>query len=252
MFTGLLSFLVFILSYSLLTNGEMSNDRCPVNPIPTSPQECIIGFHDGYTYSRRLDHLSLSVPSVQTSSFAAKQIEKGFPVASPDDALPHIATNPNVREIDDGRDRETMCVPTQKQDQVATEEAEEEDQKPEPGQHPQWVGKQYIIGLRDGVSVHSHLASLPITLRDKIEQVIPEINGYALPAPYNLSTSPLHHSILASIRKDPSVGFIVPKPRGFFSAEGDQDLTGEEAEDYKEERMWSTLQYLDPGVQVTD
>lgn len=30
MFTGLLSFLVFILSFSLLTNGEMRNDRCPV------------------------------------------------------------------------------------------------------------------------------------------------------------------------------------------------------------------------------
>lgn len=192
------------------------------------------------------------MPSVQTSGFAAKQIEKGFPAASSDHALPHIAADANVWEIDETGDREAVCAPTQKENQMATEAAEEEDHKPEPGQHPQWVGKQYIIGLRDGVSVHSHVASLPIMLRDQIEQVIPEISGYALPARYNLTTSPLHHSILASIRKDPSVGFIVPKPRGFFSADGDQDLTGEEAEDYKEERMWSTLQYLDPGVQVTD
>ncbi|KEQ62340.1 uncharacterized protein M437DRAFT_84683 [Aureobasidium melanogenum CBS 110374] len=222
------------------------------HPILTSPEQYSTRFHDGYTYSQRLDYLSSTVPSVQTSSFAAKPIENGYTAASPDHALPHIATNPNVWDIDDGGDREAVCAPAQKENQMATEAAEKEDQKPEPGQHPQWVGKQYIIGLRDGVSVHSHLASLPIMLRDQIEQVIPEINGYALPAPYNPSTSPLHHSILASIRKDPSVGFVVPKPRGFFSAEGGKELEGEELEEYKEERMWSTLQYLDPGVQVTD
>lgn len=108
-----------------------------------------------------------------------------------------------------------------------------------------WVGKQYIVGLRDGISVHDHLASLPASITDRVEQIIPEINGYAVSQSCSGVTLDL-------LRKDPNVGFIVTKPRGFFSADVGKDLTGDEKEDFEMQRLWSSLQFLDSEVEVTD
>ncbi|KAG9529337.1 hypothetical protein KCU93_g3514, partial [Aureobasidium melanogenum] len=254
MFTGLLSFFVFVLSFSFLTNGEMINDQCPINLRPTlASQEYIIRFHDGYTWSQHLDHLSSTVPSLWTSGFPAKHIVNGYTATIPEDVLPHIAADPNVWGISDSgyiyvagdTNAARALEEKQKQDILARSAAEEA--KNEPGKQPQWLGKQYIVGLRNTGDVEEHLASLPVVLRKHVEQIIPEINGYAVSAALSGSST-----ILDSLRKDPNVGFIVTRPRGFFSREGGKQLTGDAKEDYETERMWSVLQFSDPEVEATD
>jgi hypothetical protein len=106
------------------------------------------------------------------------------------------------------------------------------------------VPQDYIIGLRENHTLENHLASLT-TLID-VEQYIPEINGYAIAPSANDKNIP------SSIRRDPGVGFIVQKPRGFFSGDGHIGLEGDDLDDYEVERMWLTLQDQDPEVIVTD
>lgn len=193
------------------------------------------------------------MPSLWSSGFSAKHIVNGYTATIPKDVLPHIAADPNVWGISDSgyiyvagdTNAARALEEKQKQDILARSAAEEA--KNEPGKQPQWLGKQYIVGLRDTGDVEKHLASLPVVLRNHVEQIIPEINGYAVSAALSsLST------ILDSLRKDPNVGFIVTRPRGFFSREGGKHLTGDAKEDYETERMWSVLQFSDPEVEVTD
>lgn len=106
------------------------------------------------------------------------------------------------------------------------------------------VAQEWIIGLRETQTLEDHFATIGEHV--EIEQHIPGINGYAI----NPSTN--DKSILASIRRDPGVGFVVEKPRGFFSENGHTGLKGDDLDAYEDERMWLTLQDQDPEVEVTD
>jgi hypothetical protein len=106
------------------------------------------------------------------------------------------------------------------------------------------VPQDHIIGLRANSTLENHLALIKTPIN--ITQHIPSINGYAL------APSPNTSAILSSIRQDPSVGFIIQKPRGFFSSNGHLGLSGDDLDEYEVERMWLTLQDQDPEVLVTD
>jgi hypothetical protein len=105
------------------------------------------------------------------------------------------------------------------------------------------VPQDYIIGLRANHTLKNHFAFLKTPIN--ITQHIPSINGYALPPSTN-------QTLLATIREDPGVGFIVQKPRDFFSTNEHLDLKDDDLDDYEVERMWLTLQDQDPEVVVTD
>ncbi|CAD0056005.1 unnamed protein product, partial [Aureobasidium pullulans] len=104
--------------------------------------------------------------------------------------------------------------------------------------------QSYIVGLRDSHSLEDHLASLRNDI--DVEQRIPQINGYAIPI------SETNNDVLSRIRQDSRVGFVVEKPRGFFSQDGHVGLENDDLTDYLEERMWLTLQDQDPEVPATD
>ncbi|KAL2032273.1 hypothetical protein VTO58DRAFT_105445 [Aureobasidium pullulans] len=106
------------------------------------------------------------------------------------------------------------------------------------------VPQSYIVGLRDSHSLEDHLASLGNGI--DVEQRIPQINGYAIPI------SETNNDVLFKIRQDTRVGFVVEKPRGFFSQDGHVGLENDDLTDYLEQRMWLTLQDQDPEVPVTD
>jgi hypothetical protein len=105
------------------------------------------------------------------------------------------------------------------------------------------VPQDYIIGLRANYTLQTHFAFLKSPI--DITQHIPSINGYAL-------ASSTNETLLSSIRLDPNVGFVIQKPRDFFSSNGHLDLSGDDLDDYEVERMWLTLQDQDPEVVVTD
>ncbi|KAK6000541.1 hypothetical protein QM012_003787 [Aureobasidium pullulans] len=107
------------------------------------------------------------------------------------------------------------------------------------------VPQTWIIGLRDNRTLDQHLALINTTI--SVEQIIPEINGYAMP----VSEDDDEH-IISAIRQDHLVGFVVQEPRGFFSETGHLGLEGEDLMEYEDERMWLTLQAQDPEVLVTD
>lgn len=228
----------------------IANSQNICSPILKSSQENIIRFHDGYTWPQHLDYLSSNVPSLWSSGSAAKHIVNGYTAAIPDGVLPHVAADPNVWGISDSGyiyvagDKFSANTFAPQQDTLAGSATEDKDPSSEDNR-PRWVGKQFVIGLRNTGHVEKHLASLPAMLREQVEQHIPEINGYAIP-------TFVGSRMLDLIRKDPSVGFIVTKPRGFFSANGAKDLKGDEKEDYELERMWLTLQSSDPKVETTD
>ncbi|THX02338.1 hypothetical protein D6D13_08395 [Aureobasidium pullulans] len=106
------------------------------------------------------------------------------------------------------------------------------------------VSQSYIVGLRDSHSLEDHLASLGNGI--DVEQRIPQINGYAIPI------SETNNDVLSKIRRDTRVGFVVEKPRGFFSQDGHVGLENDDLTDYLVQRMWLTLQDQDPEVPVTD
>lgn len=106
------------------------------------------------------------------------------------------------------------------------------------------VPQEWIIGLREGHTLEEHLALIGKPIN--IKQYIPEIHGYAIP------TSQDDDSILSSICEDRQVGFIVQKPRGFFSKDAHIGLSGDDLDEYEDERRWLTLQDQDPEVIVTD
>jgi hypothetical protein len=106
------------------------------------------------------------------------------------------------------------------------------------------VPQEWIVGLREGHTLEKHFA-----LRENpinISQYLPEINGYAI------RPSQDDEKILSSIRQDHKVGFIVQKPRGFFSKDAHIGLSGYDLDEYKDERRWLTLQDQDPQVAITD
>ncbi|THY11517.1 hypothetical protein D6D01_08891 [Aureobasidium pullulans] len=106
------------------------------------------------------------------------------------------------------------------------------------------VPQNYIIGLRDGHLLEDHLASLGKDIN--VEQRIPQINGYAIPV------SGTNNDVLSKIRRDTRVGFVVEKPREFFSQDGHVGLENDDLTDYLVQRMGLTLQDQDPEVPVTD
>ena len=106
------------------------------------------------------------------------------------------------------------------------------------------VPQDWIIGLRKGHGSEEHLALVGGHI--DIKQYIPEINGYAT------ATSKCDEQLLSSIRRDHEVGFIVQKPRGFFSKDAHIGLSDYDLDEYEDERRWSTLQDQDPEVIVTD
>ncbi|KAI4733000.1 hypothetical protein E4T50_16444 [Aureobasidium sp. EXF-12298] len=106
------------------------------------------------------------------------------------------------------------------------------------------VPQEWIVGLREGHSPKEHLALVGEQI--SIQQYIPEINGYAI------ATSEDDEQILSSIRQDHEVGFIVQKPRGFFSTNAHIGLSGYDLDDYEDERRWLTLQDQDSEVTITD
>ncbi|THW45703.1 hypothetical protein D6D21_04293 [Aureobasidium pullulans] len=106
------------------------------------------------------------------------------------------------------------------------------------------VPQSYIVGLRDSHSLEDHLASLGNGI--DVEQRIPQINGYAIPI------SETNNDVLSKIRRDTRVGFVVEKPRGFFSQDGHVGLENDDLTDYLVQRMWLTPQDQDPEVPVTD
>ncbi|CAD0088206.1 unnamed protein product [Aureobasidium mustum] len=59
-------------------------------------------------------------------------------------------------------------------------------------------------------------------------------------------------NVLAAIRQDHLVGFVVQKPRGFFSVTGHLGLEDDDLDLYQTERLWLTLQGQDPEVWTTD
>lgn len=281
MVTGLLSFVVFILSFSLLTNGhQINNEQCPpikyaflpllsqflvhfplccffrllliktfFSIISTPPQEHIVRWTEGYKQSQYLDYLSSTMPP---SGFAATQSGDGDTAALSEDVLECIAADSNAWSIpasgyvNIAGDKPAIFTMAKEEEDRRTEtSAEEEKERQAKTEQPEWVGKQYIIGLRNNGDIEKHLALLPAELQTQVEQLIPEINGYAVPSTVSPNT-------LELIRKDPDVGFIVTKPRGFFSAEGGEALEGDEKEDYETERWWSTLQSQDPFFETTD
>lgn len=81
-----------------------------------------------------------------------------------------------------------------------------------------------------------------------VEQHIPAINEYAIP----VSDDEDDEQILTAIRQDDLVGFVVQKPRKFFSATRDLELKGHDLVEYQTERLWITLQDQDPEVWTTD
>jgi hypothetical protein len=106
------------------------------------------------------------------------------------------------------------------------------------------VPQDWIIGLRANCTLKNHLALLNTPI--DIKQYVPQINGYAITPSAN------DENLLSSTRQDPGVGFIVPKPQGFFFSNGHIGLEGDDLDDYEVERMWLTLQDQDPEVIVTD
>lgn len=106
------------------------------------------------------------------------------------------------------------------------------------------VPQEWIVGLREGHTVEEHLAL--INEHVNIYQYIPEINGYAM------ATSDDDEQMLSSIRQDRRVGFVVQKPRGFFSEGERLQYQGYDLSEYEDERLWLTLQDQDPEVAVTD
>jgi hypothetical protein len=106
------------------------------------------------------------------------------------------------------------------------------------------VPQEWIIGLRGNHSLEEHLALVETSI--DIEQYIPEINGYAI------ASSRDDEKLLSAIRQDRGVGFVVPKPRGFFNTDGHIGLEGDDLSEYEDERLWLTLQDQDPEVVVTD
>jgi hypothetical protein len=106
------------------------------------------------------------------------------------------------------------------------------------------VPQDWIIGLREGHTLEEHFAM--VRKPADIKQYIPEINGYAIA---NFEDD---DETLSSIRQDRGVGFVIQKPRGFFSKDGHVGLEGDDLTDYEVERMWLTLQDQDPEVIVTD
>ncbi|THW61298.1 hypothetical protein D6D19_09979 [Aureobasidium pullulans] len=86
------------------------------------------------------------------------------------------------------------------------------------------VPQSYIVGLRDSHSLEDHLASLGNDI--DVEQRIPQINGYAIPI------SETNNDVLSKIRRDSRVGFVVEKPRGFFSQDGHPGLETDNLTDY--------------------
>jgi hypothetical protein len=106
------------------------------------------------------------------------------------------------------------------------------------------VPQEWIIGLREGHTIEEHLAVVERSI--DIEQYIPEINGYAIyPTEDDEAT-------LSAIRRDPKVGFLVQKPREFFTQDGHFGLEGDDLSNYEDERLWLTLQDQDSEVIVTD
>lgn len=106
------------------------------------------------------------------------------------------------------------------------------------------VPQDYIVGLRAGRSLEDHFAALEHNVY--VEQRIPEINGYATPV------SDTNEDILFAIRRDIQVGFVVERPRGFFSKDGHVGLEADDLYEYEEQGMWLTLQAQDPEIPVTD
>jgi hypothetical protein len=106
------------------------------------------------------------------------------------------------------------------------------------------VPQEWIVGLREGRSPEEHLALVGQHIN--IKQYTPEINGYAT------ATSEDDEQLLSSIRQDHQVGFIVQKPRGFFSKDGHNGLSGDDLDEYEDERRWLTLQDQDPEITITD
>lgn len=88
------------------------------------------------------------------------------------------------------------------------------------------VPQSYIVGLRDSHSLEDHLVSLGNDI--DVEQRIPQINGYAIPG------SETNNDVLSKIRRDSRVGFVVEKPRGFFSQDGHPGLETDNLTDYLE------------------
>ena len=215
----------------------------------------MIRFHEGYEWTKHLDYLASTVPSLWMTGFKANHIFNGYTASIPEHVLPYISADSNVWHISDAG---YIYIPGNKtakdeQDRLSRNTAaeEEEETRSSTAQQTQWVGKQVNVGLRESGDVAEHLGSLSVELQHSVEKLIPEVNGHALPAFFSSSSSEIR-TMLDFIREDANVGSIVSKPRGFFSPERGKDLQGDEKEDYEIERLWSSMQSLDPDVEITD